>query len=58
MEAVDILVIAVIGLILGGAAWFVRREKKQGVTCIGCPHSKTCASRNCGGCDGCGCQKS
>ena len=48
----DILIIAVLAAILGGAGWYVYRAKKQGVKCIGCPDAKTCAG-NCSGCSGC-----
>ena len=47
----DILVLAVIGLIVGLAAGYVIREKKRGATCIGCPSGGSCAS--CAGCSCC-----
>ena len=49
------MIIALVALILGGAAWYVWRAKKKGAKCIGCPDAKTC-SGNCGGCQGCGCK--
>lgn len=49
----NIIVIAIVVLVVGLAAWYIHKEKKQGVKCIGCPDSKTC-SGNCGGCSGCG----
>ena len=49
MGIVDYIVIAVIGLIIGLAVGYIRREKKQGKKCIGCPDSGTCAG-NCGCC--------
>ena len=52
----DILIIAVLAAILGGAGWYVYRAKKQGVKCIGCPDAKTCAG-NCSGCSGCASRK-
>ena len=55
MGAVDYVIIALVALILGGAAWYVWRAKKKGAKCIGCPDAKTC-SGNCGGCQGCGCR--
>ena len=55
MGAVDYVIIALVALILGGAAWYVWRAKKKGAKCIGCPDAKTC-SGNCGGCQGCGCK--
>lgn len=49
----DLIVIAVIVLIIGVAVWYIRREKRKGVQCVGCPDSKTCAGK-CAGCAGCG----
>lgn len=43
----DLIIIAVLLLILGGAAFYVYRSKKRGQTCIGCPHAKTCGSKSC-----------
>ena len=40
----DILVLAVIALIVGGAALYIYKAKKSGVKCVGCPHAKTCSS--------------
>ena len=43
----DYLIIAILVLIIGGAALYVYRAKKRGVKCIGCPDGKTC-SGSCG----------
>ena len=48
---IDIILIAVIAAILGGAIWYIRREKSQGAHCVGCPHARNCCS-NCTGCCG------
>ncbi len=48
---VDIIVTLVLALILGGALLYIRKEKKKGVQCIGCPAAGTCAKRHSG--DGC-----
>ena len=45
----NIIVIAIVALIVGFAGWYIRKEKRRGVQCIGCPDSKTCS----GGCIGC-----
>lgn len=55
MEPVDYVIIALVLLILGGAAWYVWRSKKEGAKCIGCPDSQHC-SGNCGNCSGCSCK--
>ena len=55
---VDIIVIAVLVLMIGGAGMYLYRAKKRGVKCVGCPNSKTC-SGHCSGCSGsCNCQSS
>lgn len=48
----DIIIILVLALILGGALWYMKREKEKGVTCIGCPDADVCAKRRNG--EGCG----
>ena len=45
---VDIIIVAIILAILGGAAFYIYKAKKSGAKCIGCPDSKTCGSCNCG----------
>lgn len=53
----DIVIAAILALLIGGAAWYVYKEKKRGVKCIGCPMSKSgscCPSSEGGNC-GCGC---
>jgi hypothetical protein len=43
----NFLIILTVAAIVLSAAAFIRREKKKGVKCVGCPHSRTC-----GGCCG------
>ena len=45
----------VILILLGIAAaiiFYLIREKKRGVACIGCPHAKQCAKKTSCGCGG------
>ena len=49
----NLIVLAVLAAILGGAAWYIYKKKKSGAKCIGCPDSGTCGG-NCGSCS-CGC---
>ena len=44
----NILLAVALLAILGGAALYIRKAKKQGQVCIGCPHAKQCAGK-------CGC---
>lgn len=48
----NIIVIAIVALIIGFAVWYIRKEKRRGVQCVGCPESKTC-SGHCASCTGC-----
>lgn len=36
--------------ILGGAIAYIIKAKKNGQKCVGCPYSKTCSSKENGGC--------
>ena len=48
----DIIVIAIVLLIVGGAVAYIIRAQKRGIKCIGCPESKTCAGKCSGVCCG------
>lgn len=48
----NIVLIAVIALILGGAGFYIFKAKKSGKKCIGCPDSGNC-SGHCTGCTSC-----
>ena len=50
----NIIIIAVLVLIVGGAAAYVIKAKKSGRKCIGCPDSKSCSGSCSGGCASCG----
>ena len=43
----DFLLILLLSVILGGAAFYIVRAKKRGQKCVGCPHSGSCG-KNCG----------
>ena len=47
MTLTDIIAIAVIGLIIGGATGYIIKAKKSGKKFIGCPHSSTCSQGKC-----------
>ncbi len=46
----DIIAIAAIVLIVGGAAAYIIRAKKKGQKCIGCPYSSVCGNAKNGKC--------
>jgi len=52
----DILIILFVAAIITAVVIYIRKEKKKGVQCVGCPDAKTCAGK-CAGCSGCGAQK-
>lgn len=39
----DFIVIAIVALLVGAAAYYIRKEKKRGVKCIGCPAECSCS---------------
>ncbi len=41
----DCILIGVLILIVVGILIYLRREKKKGVTCVGCPHGKNCSGK-------------
>lgn len=45
----NIIVALILALILGLAIRRIRREKKRGVRCVGCPCSGTCSAGKCRG---------
>lgn len=48
----DMIVIAILLILVGSAVAYIRKEKKRGAVCIGCPHAGACAKRHQGGCSG------
>lgn len=40
------IIIAVVAAIIFLAVIYIRKEKKNGKKCIGCPHSGDCSSQN------------
>lgn len=58
----SIIIVAILVVIIGLAAFYVYKAKKSGKKCIGCPDGGSCSSKkgesSCGcGC-GCGCGES
>lgn len=42
------IIIAALVVVIGLAVLYVYKAKKKGNTCIGCPHSDSCHSKQCG----------
>ena len=54
MSPVDVILAVLLLVIVGLPVWYIRKWKKTGKKCIGCPDSCACSNRNCGsGCTGC-----
>ena len=51
MNPIDYLIIGIIVVILGLALLYIRKARKKGIKCIGCPDGAKCAGR-CAGCSG------
>ena len=51
----DIIVVAVLVVITGLAAFYVYKAKKSGKKCIGCPDGCSCSTKKGGTSCGCGC---
>jgi hypothetical protein len=49
----NILLIVILLAIAGAIVFYLIREKKRGVCCVGCPHAKACAKKHASG--GCRC---
>lgn len=41
------LLAGVLIFIVGAAILYIRKSKKKGVKCIGCPHAGTCGREHC-----------
>jgi len=46
----DWIIAIVLLLIIGGAVLYIRKAKRSGVKCIGCPESASCAGNCAGNC--------
>ncbi|MBP3603151.1 MAG: FeoB-associated Cys-rich membrane protein [Lachnospiraceae bacterium] len=46
----NFVVLIILLVIVGSAVFYIRKAKKSGVQCIGCPEAGSCASKS-----GCGC---
>lgn len=51
---IDYIILAIIALIVVGAAWYVIKAKKSGKKCIGCPEG-CCSSKKGGSTCSCCC---
>ena len=54
MNPIDIVIILIVGVVVGGASYYIYKAKKSGKKCIGCPGGS--CKGNCGSCQ-CNCHK-
>ncbi len=52
MNPIDIIVVIVVLAIIGAAVMYIRKEKKRGVRCVGCPSAGQCSGHCNGDCGG------
>lgn len=45
MNPLDIVILVVVAVIIGAAAFYIYRAKKKGKKCIGCPYCDSCSSK-------------
>ena len=41
----NLIIIAIVAVILGSAVFYIRKEKKKGTQCIGCPDAAKCSGK-------------
>ena len=52
----DLVIILIIVAVVGAAVMYIRKAKRRGVKCIGCPSAGECANKhNCSSENGCSC---
>lgn len=49
--AANLLILGIVAAIVIAIVLYLRRAKKRGQTCIGCPYAKQCGGGCSGGCD-------
>ena len=50
MPMENLILIAILLLLVGGASLYIYRTKKGSRKCIGCPHARTCSAKSCASC--------
>lgn len=47
----NVIIVLIVGCIVGAICIYLRRAKKRGETCIGCPYAKQCGGKCNGSCN-------
>lgn len=48
MTFTDILIVVILLAVIVTAVLYIRKEKKRGIVCVGCPYAKDCAKKRSG----------
>lgn len=48
----NFIVIGILLILVGAAVLYIRKEKKKGKSCIGCPSAGCCSKKGCGNAKG------
>lgn len=51
----NLIVGVILAIILGAAIYYIYKEKKKGVRCVGCPYAGECAAKAKAAGGSCGC---
>ncbi|MDD6070815.1 MAG: FeoB-associated Cys-rich membrane protein [Clostridiales bacterium] len=44
----NVIIVGILVILVGTAVFYMRKEKKKGTRCIGCPSAGCCAGKGCG----------
>ena len=47
MNAQSWIILGILLIIVGGALWYIHKESKKGIKCVGCPYAKGCGGEHC-----------
>lgn len=50
IDMIDFIVLGIVLILAAAASYYIYKQKKKGVKCIGCPSAGTCGKKSCGGC--------
>lgn len=40
----DVIIILILAVIIGGVVYYLRKQAKKGLKCVGCPFAQSCTS--------------
>ena len=46
---INVILIIILLIIVGGAVWYIVKNSKKGIKCVGCPYASGCSGKtSCG----------